>query len=116
MKSCMLWVMVLGATFGVCSAAAADDSVPILVVHNNQFEPHELALPSGAKVKLTIRNDDDLPIEFESYDLSREIVIPAHGTLSIYIGPLAPGKYEFFNDFNHDMKGLIVAKPVSRKE
>ena len=35
---------------------------------------------------------------------------------TIFIGPLDPGSYQFFNDFNHDMQGTIVAKPAVNRE
>jgi hypothetical protein len=54
-------------------------------------------------------NDDDLPAEFESYDLSREIVVPAHGQVKVFIGPLKAGRYRFFNDFHQESEGYVVA-------
>jgi len=93
-------------------ALAAAES-PVLLMHNKQFEPKQLEVPGGIKVKLVVRNMDAIPAEFESYDLSREVVVPGHGEVDIYIGPLEPGSYEFFNDFNRDMQGLIVVKPAN---
>jgi hypothetical protein len=96
------------------SAFAAD---PLLLsIHDNRFEPELLAVPGGLKLKLVIRNPGDLPAEFESTDLSREVIVPAHGETAIYIGPLDPGSYRFFNDFNREMQGTIVAKPAAGKE
>jgi hypothetical protein len=95
-------------------AFAADPLV--LAIHDNQFEPKQLALPAGVKLKLVIRNLDGIPAEFESYDLSREVVVPGHGEVTIYVGPLEPGNYQFFNDFNHEMQGTIAAKPAINKE
>ena len=82
-----------------------------IAIHHQQFVPAQLELPPGVKIKLTITNKDTLPAEFESYDLSREIIVPTNQTVTIFIGPLTAGKYEFFNDFNPDMRGLIVVKP-----
>ena len=66
------------------------------------------------QVKLLIHNQDSLPAEFESYDLSREVVVPGHSSVTVYIGPLSPGRYNFFNDFNHAAQGwVVVAAPVS---
>jgi hypothetical protein len=90
---------------GLASAAAAD---PItLEIKNQAFVPQELSVPAGVKVQLVVRNDDDLPAEFESYDLSREIVVPAHGQVKVYIGPLDPGRYRFFNDFHQESEGWV---------
>ena len=48
--------------------------------------------------------------EWESYELNREKVVPAGGTTNIYLGPLTPGTYPFFDDFNQAVTGQIVAK------
>ncbi len=95
---------------------AADEPPAILAIHNQQFDPNKLIIPSGVKMKVVVRNQDGMPAEFESYDLSREVVVPGHGEVTIYIGPLEPGTYQFFNDFNHEMQGTIVAKPAVNKE
>lgn len=106
---------IVAGVFTLSNLTFADEPSPLLVIHNGQFEPRELALPTGVKLKLVIRNQDDLPVEFESYDLSREIIVPPHSEAAIYVGPMQPGRYEFFNDFNHEMKGVIVAKPLAVK-
>ena len=96
------------------SAFAAD---PLLLsIQDNRFEPELLAVPAGVKLKLVIRNPGDLPVEFESTDLSREVIVRGHGEATIYVGPLDPGSYRFFNDFNREMQGTIVAKPDAGKE
>jgi plastocyanin len=87
-----------------------------LRMHDKQFEPKQLEVPGGVKVKLVVRNLDAIPAEFESYDLSREVIVPGHGEIEVYIGPLEPGRYEFFNDFNHDMRGAVVVRPTAGKE
>jgi len=105
----MLAVALPGA-FALSGFALAADPLPVLVIHGQQFEPRELALLAGTKLKLVIRNRDALPAEFESYDLSREVLVPANGEVTIYVGPLEPGRYQFFNDFNRAMQGTVVAK------
>jgi hypothetical protein len=94
---------------------AADEPSAILVIHNQQFDPNKLLIPAGIKAKIVVRNQDGLPAEFESYDLSREVVVPGHGEVTFYVGPLEPGTYQFFNDFNHGMQGLIEVKPAVGK-
>lgn len=107
---------ILAATFTFPGVVFAGDPALILSIHDKQFEPKQLALPSGIKLKLVIRNLDELPAEFESSDLSREVVVPGHGEVTIYVGPLDPGNYQFFNDFNHEMQGTMVAAPAAKKE
>jgi len=109
-------VLLAGALAVNSFALAADETPTVLMIRNSKFEPNQLALPSGIKPKLVIRNLDAIPAEFESYDLSREVVVPGHGETTIYIGPMDPGSYQFFNDFNHEMQGSITAKPGVKKE
>ena len=109
--------MIFASTFAVNGVALAGSELPtLLVIHGKQFEPNKLELPAGAKVKMVIRNLDELPVEFESSDLSREVIVAGHGEVTIFVGPLEPGSYQFFNDFNHDMQGTILVKPAISKE
>lgn len=94
---------------------AADEAVATLVIEHQKFVPSQLSIPAATKTKIVIRNQDAMPMEFESYDLSREIIVPGHGEVTIYVGPLQTGSYQFFNDFNHDMQGVIIAQPGANK-
>jgi Cupredoxin-like domain len=104
--------MIFAGLLAVSGIAFAAEAPTVLLMHNKQFEPKQLEVPGGVKVKLVVRNMDAIPAEFESYDLSREIVVPGHSEIEVYVGPLEPGRYEFFNDFNHDMQGAVVVKPA----
>lgn len=89
-------------------AAAADYT---LIIKNHQFDPAELVMPAGKKVKLIVENQDATPEEFESHELNREKIIAGNSKASIYIGPLKPGKYPFFGEFNQaTAQGFIVVK------
>ena len=90
-------------------AASADNAPLEIGIKAQAFVPAEIHVPAGVKVELHIVNDDALPAEFESTDLSREIVVPAHKDVKIYIGPLDAGRYRFFNDFHQESEGYVVA-------
>jgi hypothetical protein len=91
-------------------AFASDDSYTILI-KNHRFEPADLIVPAGKKIKLIINNTDSTPEEFESHELKREKVIPGNAKATIYVGPLSPGKYPFFGEFNEaTAKGIIIAQ------
>lgn len=97
------------------AASAAFGADPLqLEIQTQAFVPQELQVPAGVKVQLIIRNDDDIPAEFESYDLSREIVVPAHGQVKLFIGPLDPGRYRFFNDFHQESAGWVVVPAAGK--
>jgi hypothetical protein len=92
---------------------AAAQSVPgpiTITVRDNKFEPSEVAVPAGVKVELLVRNEQQKPAEFESNALHREKVVPPGASASVFIGPLKPGRYEFFDDFNPANKGVVVAR------
>jgi hypothetical protein len=81
-----------------------------IVIKDHRFTPAELTVPAGQKVKLLIENQDPTPEEFESYDFNREKIVPGNGRIVVFVGPLKPGKYEFFGEFNASTaRGWIVA-------
>jgi len=92
------------------SVFAADTEMAI-VIRNHHFEPAELVVPAGKKIKLKVENQDATPEEFESHELNREKVIPANSSATIYVGPLTPGRYPFFGEFNPKTAlGALVAQ------
>lgn len=82
-----------------------------LTIKNHQFSPDQLTVPAGQKIKLVVVNQDPTPEEFESYALNREKVVGGNGKITIYVGPLKPGKYPFFGEFHEDTaKGVLIAE------
>lgn len=82
-----------------------------LIIQEHKFQPTELLIPAGKKVKLMIENRDATPEEFESHALNREKVIPGKGSASIFIGPLKPGRYPFVGEFNEKTaQGVIIVQ------
>lgn len=82
-----------------------------LVIQDHRFQPTELKIPAGKKIKLVIENRDATPEEFESHALNREKVIPGKSSASIFIGPLKPGRYPFVGEFNEKTaQGVIIAE------
>lgn len=80
-------------------------------IREHRFDPAELEVPAGERIRLIVENRDATPEEFESYDLDREKLIPGGGEAVIFIGPLEPGRYEVFGEFNPDTaRGHIIAK------
>ena len=105
---------VLPLLFGLCAALgpvqAAEPEV-VLVIKNHRFEPAELKVPAGQRIKLVVHNQDSTPEEFESHSLNREKIVPAGAKVTIYIGPLKPGRYEFVGEYNQaTAKGTVVAE------
>jgi len=94
-----------------CASAVAADPELALAIKNHRFEPAELKVPAGKRVKLVVHNQDSTPEEFESHSLNREKVIPGGAKATIFIGPLKPGRYTFFGEYNEaTAQGAVVAE------
>jgi hypothetical protein len=105
-----VFLLILAAAATPLAPAAAQDGFT-LSIKGKAFEPSELAVPAGQKVTLVVKNLNPTPSEFESTDLNREKVVTGGSAITLFIGPLRPGSYEFFDDFSADTPhGHIVAK------
>lgn len=102
---------VLAAMLLVTSFAYANDFEAHLVIREHKFEPPELSVPAGQKIKLLVENQDATPEEFESNELNREKVVAGKATISVFLGPLEAGRYPFFGDFHQETaQGVLVVK------
>ena len=82
-----------------------------LILENHQFSPAELKVSAGKKFRLVVVNRDPSPEEFESYDFNREKIVPAGGRIVLYVGPLRPGRYQFFGEFHQaSARGALIAE------
>jgi hypothetical protein len=89
----------------------AEETTYALTIRNHRFEPAEIEIPAGQKVSLVLKNLDPSPEQFNSIPLRREQAVPGGQEVTIYIGPLRPGRYEFFGHFNpQTARGDIVVK------
>ncbi len=88
----------------------ADDPTFAIALKNNQFLPSEVQIPAGVKVKLVVRNDNQTASEFESNQFHREKVVGPGQEITVFVGPLDPGSYEFFDDFHPQTRGHLIVK------
>jgi high-affinity iron transporter len=105
--------MPLGVMFllgAVAAPARADDPSFSIVLKNNQFVPSEVQIPAGVKVKLVVRNDNPTASEFESTQLHREKLVTPGREITVFVGPLDSGSYEFFDDLHPETRGHLVVK------
>jgi len=106
-----LALLSLALMLAMATSALVQDPAYTLVIKDHQFQPTEIEVPAGQKIALTVKNNDSTPEEFESTELRREKVVAGGEQITVYIGPLKPGKYEFFGDFNpKTARGHIIAK------
>ncbi len=97
----------LCATF--CTAAILKYEITI---KDHKFIPDVIETNTDSVIKLKITNLDKTIEEFESFDLKREkIIVGNGGTATITIGPLTPGEYVFFGEFNQKTaQGKLIVK------
>ncbi len=105
-------LLLAGAGLFANHAALAEDTVnATVVIKDHKFDPAEIRVPAGKTIRLTVRNDDATPEEFESHDLDLEKIVPGGASIILVFGPLKAGSYNFVGEFNEDSaKGLIVAE------
>jgi len=99
--------------FSMAAASAAGTDEFTLTIKNHAFEPKEITVPAGKKIKLLVVNQDATPAEFESKPLGREKIIPGKSTATIQLGPLKPGRYPFVEEYHENdaaAQGTIIVK------
>jgi plastocyanin len=106
----VLAITLAGALVLPLGATAASQEYAV-TIKNHRFEPSEITIPAGQKIKLVVDNQDPTPEEFESHAMNREKVIPGRSKASIWIGPLKPGSYDFVGEYHEDTaRGKVIAK------
>ena len=85
-----LMALVLGVA--AAPTAMADEAEQLLVIKGHRFEPTEIKVPAGKRVKLVVHNQDTTPEEFESKPLNREKLVPAGAKATLFVGPLKAGR------------------------
>lgn len=106
---------VLGVTMSLffTQASLAGDELKIftLTIKDHKFTPDTLEVPANEKMQLIVKNEDPTPEEFESHELKREKIIKGNSEAKIFVGPLEPGEYPFFGEFNEaTAQGKLIAK------
>ncbi len=96
---------------GFSSWVAAERPVYEVSIQDHRFLPDTVEIPAGTRIKLLVKNLDPTPEEFESHELNREKIIPGNSEAKIFLGPLDPGEYSFFGEFNEaTAQGKIIVK------
>jgi hypothetical protein len=106
----LIIVSLLGSML-LCSSEdlrAQERAAIAIAVKNKRFEPAEIRGPANRPLSIEVKNLDATPIEFESVSLRVEKVI-APGTAGVVnVRALAPGRYEFFDDFHPETHGALI--------
>jgi hypothetical protein len=110
-RSAVGFAVALLAAVTICCAAAsrADNTVSLSVtLKDHQFEPAELHAPAGKPIAIHVKNLNTIVSEFESGDLHFEKIVPVGSDAVVYVRPLQPGRYNFYDDFHHASQGYLV--------
>ena len=101
--------LLAAATFSCSIAARADDTFSLSVtLKDHQFQPAELHAPAGKPIAIHVKNLNTIVSEFESSDLHFEKIVPVGTEAMVYVRPLQPGRYNFYDDFHHATQGYLV--------
>jgi hypothetical protein len=96
-------------TLSAGAPVLADDAVSLsLTLKNHQFDPAEVHAPPGKQIAIHVKNLNDIVSEFESSDLHFEKIVPVGSEVTVYVHPLQPGRYNFFDDFHRATQGYLV--------
>ena len=101
-------LLVLAAS---CLSASAQQTATVNIsVKNHRFQPAQIQAPAKVPIELHVKNLDPTPMEFESVSLRVEKVVTPNSEGIIRLRPLAPGSYNFFDDFNPETNGTLVVR------
>lgn len=97
------------ALAGTAEGVPAQDLT--VTIKDHKFQPTELRVPAKKRFTVYVVNDDPTPEEFESTSMKVEKIISGKSKGVVRIGPLDPGRYEFFGDFNQaTAQGIMIAE------
>ncbi len=102
--------LVVAATLALAAGGArADDAVKLsIAIKDQKFDPAELHAPPGKTIEIQVKNLNPIVSEFESADLHFEKIVPAGSRAVVFVRPLQPGRYDFYDDFHHATQGYLV--------
>ena len=107
-KIVFVFLFLAAATF---FPASAQQTASVTVsVKNHSFHPAQIHAPANVPVDLHVKNLDSTAMEFESDTLHVEKVVNGNSEVVIRLKPLAPGRYEFYDDYHQDSTGVLMVR------
>ena len=104
-------LMLVATMFGTRASSHAQQPDAVAIsVKSHHFQPAEIRAPANKSIVLRVKNLDATPMEFESVSLRVEKVVAPGGEGVINIRPLAPGRYEFIDDFHQEARGTLIVQ------
>ncbi len=99
-----------GVLFATEYAGAQQSAGVSISVKDHRFQPAQLSAPANRPLSIRVKNLDSAPLEFESVSLRVEKVIASGSEGVVNVRALAPGRYEFFDDFHQETRGVLVVE------
>ncbi len=90
--------------------AKAQSASVVISVKDHRFQPSQISAPANRPISIKVKNLDATPMEFESVSLRVEKVIAPGSEGVVNVRALAPGRYEFFDDFHQETRGVLVVE------
>jgi hypothetical protein len=107
----LLRLVLLGIAVLVLNGYAAAQNTSIAIsVKDHRFQPAQISGPANRPLSIRVKNLDSTAMEFESVSLRVEKVIAAGSEGVVNVRALAPGRYEFFDDFHQQTRGTLVVE------
>ncbi|MDR3372562.1 MAG: cupredoxin domain-containing protein [Ancalomicrobiaceae bacterium] len=104
----MAALLALALAPAYAAGAVAGDPVFRIEFDDGKVTPTRLEVPANVRIELELVNSGKTPAEFESSKLRKEKVLAAETKSSMVIKGLAPGEYEFFDDFHPDAPPAVL--------
>lgn len=79
-------------------------------IKDHRFQPSQISAPANRPISIRVKNLDAVPMEFESVSLRVEKVVAPSSEGVVNVRALAPGRYEFFDDFHQETRGVLVVE------
>jgi heme/copper-type cytochrome/quinol oxidase subunit 2 len=105
-----LAALVLATALAAAPARAQDSAEVAVLVKDHHFQPGQIHAPANRPLSIKVKNLDTTAVEFESVSLRVEKVIAPGSEGVVHVRPLAPGRYEFFDDFHQETRGALVVQ------
>ena len=110
-RTCFAFTLLGTAILIASEHAQAQQSASVAIsVKDHRFQPSQISAPANRPISIKVKNLDTAPMEFESVSLRVEKVIAAGSEGVVNVRALAPGRYEFFDDFHQETRGVLVVE------
>jgi len=107
---CAGTLLLLTALLGPVTALCAEQATVKISVKDHHFQPAQVDAPANQPLAISVKNLDAAAMEFESVSLRVEKVIAPGSEGVVHVRALAPGRYEFFDDFHQQTRGTLVVR------